>query len=533
MPTFCGTSRTYVFLPQESLSARFRRTSRFLRTPPRRGGALTWGIPRFRVPDPYRLQAPHQLSGAQGGNLFPTALGSSAPGPPGYDRYGQFDSSLVYQQTRRDPFPHLVTFDSRASRLVRGSEHISPSKTYSRLSERDSRPPISSEQANTDRVVPSPRDRETYLQGLGDTRGRHVCNSVELPPSSVHVSNSRAKSPSGGCSVSGLAGEVNVHVSSIPSAQQSHSEAPVHPDGRGNSHSPLVAESVVVSTPTSSLCGTPSSLSLPSRSSVPAGSEVCLGRKVIPSARMEALMRHYKAAGFSDEVSRLAAAPRWPSTNRIASFLFTLFDTHGLSPQTVKGCRTCLGSVLNRTGKAKVVLHKTISDMIASMELQRPRVTPVLPQWDLGIVLEALSEPPYEPLREASFKHLTLKTVFLLAMASAGRHSELHALRFDQNYIQFKPKGAGVTLYFSPEFMRKNQKPNQVNDPWYIPAVPTGKSEFGAPNCPVRVLRYYHRYLTEHPELRKDRRRLFVPIKDNNAGKELSDPPFLGGSAPL
>ena len=107
-------------------------------------------------------------------------------------------------------------------------------------------------------------------------------------------------------------------------------------------------------------------------------------------------------------------------------------------------------------------------------------------------------------------------------MASAGRRSELQALMFDQKYIQFKPKGAGVTLYFSPEFMHKNQKPSQVNDPWFIPAVPTGKSEFGAPNCPVRVLRYYHRYLTEHPELRKDRRRLFVPIKDNNAGKELS-----------
>ena len=123
-------------------------------------------------------------------------------------------------------------------------------------------------------------------------------------------------------------------------------------------------------------------------------------------------MRHYKAAGFSDEISRLAAAPRRPSTNRmyddrwlrfarfdpldptaaqVASFLFTLFDNRGLSPQTVKGYRTCLGSVLNRTGEAKVVLHKTISDMIASMELQRPRITPVLPQWDLGIVLEALS----------------------------------------------------------------------------------------------------------------------------------------------
>ena len=334
------------------------------------------GFPDFGHLDPYRPQAPHQLSGVQGGSLCPTALGSIAPGPPGYDRYGQFESSFVYQQARRDPFPHLATFDSEASPLVRGSVHNSPSKTC---------------------------------------------------------------------------------------------------------HNPLVAETVVVSAPTSSLCGPPPVLSLPSRSSVPAGSEVCLGLKVIPSARMEALMRHYKAAGFSDEVSRLAAAPRRPSTSgqgfdpldptpaQIASFLFSLFDTQGLSPQTVKGYRTSLGSVLNRTSKAKVVLHKTISDMIASMELQRPRITPVLPQWDLGIVLEALSKPPYELLREASFKHLTLKTVFLLAMASAGRRSELQVLRFDQNYIQFKPKGAGVTLYFSPEFMRKNQKPNQVNDPWYIP----------------------------------------------------------------
>ena len=170
---------------------------------------------------------------------------------------------------------------------------------------------------------------------------------------------------------------------------------------------------------------------------------------------MEALMRHYKAAGFSDEAfqrrpstkrmydvwwlrfARWAAGqgfdPLDPTAAQIASFLFTLFDTHGLLPQTVKGNRTCLGSVLNRTGKAKVVMHKTISDMITSMELQRPRVMPVLPQWDLGIVLEVLSKPPYEPLREASFKHLTLKTVFLLAMASAGRRSELQVLRFDQN----------------------------------------------------------------------------------------------------
>ena len=151
------------------------------------------------------------------------------------------------------------------------------------------------------------------------------------------------------------------------------------------------------------------------------------------------------------------------------------------------------------------------------MELQRPRVTPVLPQWDLGIVLEAPSKPPYEPLREASFKHLTLKTVFLLAMASAGRRRGLTRITYSSNR-----KGLVLHFTLAQSSCARTRTPNQVNDPWYIPAVPTGKSEFGPPNCPVRALRYYHRYLTEHPELWKDRRRLFVPIKDNNAGKELS-----------
>ena len=157
------------------------------------------GFEDFGYLDPYRPQAPHQLSGVQSGYFCPTALGSSAPGPPGYDRDGQFDSSFLYQQAGRDSLPHLAALNCRSFPLVRVSEHNSPGKTHSRLSERDSRPSISSEPANTDRVVPTPLDREPYLQGLGDTRSQHVCNTVELPPSSVHVSSFGAKSPSGGC----------------------------------------------------------------------------------------------------------------------------------------------------------------------------------------------------------------------------------------------------------------------------------------------------------------------------------------------
>ena len=356
------------------------------------------GFPDFGYLDPYRPQTPYQLAGAQGGSLCPKALG---PVLQGHQVMIATDNSTVVSYINKQGGTRSPTFLRltvelflwlEAQNIIVRARHI-PGCLYV-IADHISRPnqPIPTEWSLH-------RETLNHIFGLWGTPEVDMFTTV----SNFHLpwSNSRATSPSGGRSVSGLAGEVNVHVSSIPSAQQSHSEALVHLGGRGNSRSRLVAETVIVSTSTSSLCGPPPVLSQPS------GSEVCLRWKVVPSACMEALMRHYKAAGFSDEVSRLTAAPRRPSTNRmyddrwlrfsrwaagqgfdpldptaaqIASFLFTLFDTHGLSPQTVKVYRTCLGSVLNRTGNAKVVMHQTISDMTTSMELQRPRVTPVLPQ---------------------------------------------------------------------------------------------------------------------------------------------------------
>ena len=70
-------------------------------------------------------------------------------------------------------------------------------------------------------------------------------------------------------------------------------------------------------------------------------------------------------------------------------------------------------------------------------------------------------------------------------MASAGRRSELHALVFDTLYIHFKSNEAGVTLHFTfhPRVCAENHRPNQVNDPWYIPAALTGKPVCCS-NCP-------------------------------------------------
>ena len=146
---------------------------------------------------------------------------------------------------------------------------------------------------------------------------------------------------------------------------------------------------------------------------------------------MEALMQHFQAVGFSKEIYRLSAAPWRASTNRMYDdrwlhfthwateqgidpfgptaiqiatrpIQFSLFKTHGLSRQTVKGYRSCLASVLSHTGMAVVVQDRIISDMISSMKLERPRLGPMLPEGDLGIALKALRKPPYQPLWEAS-----------------------------------------------------------------------------------------------------------------------------------
>ena len=78
----------------------------------------------------------------------------------------------------------------------------------------------------------------------------------------------------------------------------------------------LVAVTTVISTLATTVCGPPLILSVPLTFTV---TTLCLEQQVVPSACMEALMQHYmyQAAGFSKEVSRLAAAPRRTSANRM------------------------------------------------------------------------------------------------------------------------------------------------------------------------------------------------------------------------
>lgn len=64
-----------------------------------------------------------------------------------------------------------------------------------------------------------------------------------------------------------------------------------------------------------------------------------------------------------------------------------------------------------------------------------PPVTPRIPEWDLSLVLDALSRPPFEPLAQAELKWMSMKMAFLLAVISG----ELHALSISEPCLRWPP----------------------------------------------------------------------------------------------
>ena len=98
-----------------------------------------------------------------------------------------------------------------------------------------------------------------------------------------------------------------------------------------------------------------------------------------------------------------------------------------------------------KTGN-KVRSNPVLSELIRAFELQCPVQRSLMPKWDLSWFLTCFQKAPYEPLHKASKLHVTIKTAFLLALATAKRCSEIHALVMDENHLRFSQSDGSVSL---------------------------------------------------------------------------------------
>ena len=117
---------------------------------------------------------------------------------------------------------------------------------------------------------------------------------------------------------------------------------------------------------------------------------------------------------------------RNPSIGDICNFFWYLFNDLNRCPSTIEGYRTAIADTLGNT-KQNISTNTEIARLIASFHRDKPKNSRPIPKWNLSLVLQRLTQPPFEPQEEAGLKFLTWKTVFLLALASGKRRSEIHA----------------------------------------------------------------------------------------------------------
>ena len=238
------------------------------------------------------------------------------------------------------------------------------------------------------------------------------------------------------------------------------------------------------------------------------------------AARIEAPQRSSTRAVYK---SKWAIFIKWcdsckvdfqlPSVNQIADFLLYLFKERKLQPSTIDGYRTAIADMVGNH-EVNISKDENLTRLLHSFHRDKPKGRWGVPSWNLSLVLHQLTKAPFEPMRKASLKHLTFKTVFLLALGSGKRRSEIDAWVFKN--IRHQENWSQVSLYPSPMFISKNQLaregPASVA-PVVIPALaPSLDRDLKEDRslCSVRALRYY---LDRTKDLRKGKELVFVSFR--------------------
>ena len=201
-----------------------------------------------------------------------------------------------------------------------------------------------------------------------------------------------------------------------------------------------------------------------------------------------------------------------PSVKQVSDFFMYLYQDLYRRPSTIDGYRTAIVDTLGPAGH-HIAQNSDLHRLLSSFHRDHPKSSRNLPKWNLSVVLNELTKAPFEPMKDTDLKHLTLKTDFLLPLASGKRHSEIHA--WVANKVSNLGQWEKVALFPSSDFMAKNQlaRGSQSVSPVTIPALTTivdRQFKEDRTLCPVRALRYY---LDRTKYLRGSRSLLFISFK--------------------
>ena len=352
--------------------------------------------------------------------------------------------------------------------------------SHPRPAERDSRQAIQTWPDHPNRVVPSPRSVSSYMLPVVPASSGLVCHQIQKQTPTVCITGFRPPGLGSGCTqpVLGKSGPICLPTSSH--LGQSGGEVTGLPMQQDHSDRPRVAQHALVLGSGGNVQSDPSVSAQPAQSGIstiqpdPAQEPVkpeptCLAPRATAikeqgffeavAARIEAPQRGSTRSVYE---AKWTIFTKWCHSNQvyfrapplkaIADFLLHLFQDRTLQPGTIDGYRSAIADKLGNS-TINVSKDENLTPLLDSFHRDRPKGRRGIPSWNLS--LHQLTKVPFEPLKEASLKHLTFKTVSLLALGSGKRRSEIHA--WLHKNIRHQSDWSKVSLYPSPSFLSKNQ----------------------------------------------------------------------------
>ena len=490
---------------------------------------------------PTREQVSHKPLGAESSISSSKRVSNPRLQQDSVDSYRQHNSGCLYQQRGGDEIGLPVCPTVENTVLVYQAASNPQGTSHPRPAERDSRQAIQAWPDHSNRVVTSSRSVSSCMLQVAPATSGPVCHQVQQQTATVCITGTRPPGLGSGCTQPLLGGPGPIRLPTSSHLGQSGGEAPGLPLQQNNSDCSRVAQHALVLGPGSNVkpdSTVSAQYTQPSVSAIQPGpsQEPVESEPACLAPRASAI----KEQGFSEAVAARIEAPqrgstrsvyeakwtiftKWclsnqvdfraPPLKAIADFLLHLFQDKKLQPGTIDGYRSAIADKLGNS-TINVSKDENLTRLLDSFHRDRPKGRRGIPSWNLSLVLHQLTKAPFEPLKEASLKHLTFKTVFLLALGSGKRRSEIHA--WLHKNIRHQSDWSKVSLYPSPSFLSKNQLAKEGPDsvaPVVIPALAPSldKSLKGDRSlCPVRAQRYY---LDRTADLRQNKELVFVSFK--------------------
>ena len=504
-------SRRETFFPTSSVSGDFHGCVRS------RVGGGSSPSPCVRGLVEGRGSGPYQFSGVESGSPSFAESRISCGGSFGSDSFRQHDGGILHQSSGRNSFLIPVSAGLGPVGMVPSSGNFSSCGSHSGSREYSGGFSLQGK-------IPSCRmgsesrcfsdDLSLVFSSSGD---RLVRVGSQLPAPEVLLSESGCSGVEDRCSVVPLDGSSTVRVSSFLSSPQDLGQVSPGRSRPSSGGSVLASETLVSSSPESfggpsedsasaeRPCGAapvfvPSSQDGKSSSFFMAsfrqqGEEAGLSRRAAQFAA-EALRQSTRdtydsrLVPFREWCSKIPCDPSSAPLGTVADFLISRFDK-GYAVVTLRSYRSAIASCHRgfRDGSS-VTDSKFLTRLLQSFFLKRPLKKTLIPAWSLPAVLKVLASAPFEPLHKASLRLLTLKTAFLVAIASGHRVSSLQALCVDPGHLRWE--ASGVRLIPRIGFLAKNQSLKSGSVEIFLPAISTLSSvEEDKVWCPVRALKWY------------------------------------------